>query len=108
MLLVARLAVLKEITLQVPSGRRLPLDQAYDHLTSKNKQRKVVIQRREAASGTVVKDAQSLGKDLFAKQGPGREKEELFTFLQGKALVGWKDDLAKYEPLAKTGTYPGA
>lgn len=103
-LLVARLAVLKEIDLVV-NAAPLRLDQAYDYLTASNKQRTVIITQREVADSDLIKKAQALGKDLFAQQGPGTE-EALFTFLKGK-LAAWQSDLAGYEPLAKTGVYPG-
>jgi hypothetical protein len=103
-LLVARLAVLNQITLVVGSAP-LPLDQAYDHLTTTNKQRKVVLTLRESADDSLIKEAQALGKDLFAQQGPGSE-EGLFKFLAEK-LAAWNADLNSYEPLARTGKYPG-
>jgi hypothetical protein len=103
-LLVARLAVLKEINLMV-NAAVLPLDQAYDHLTSSNKQRKVIITQRESAAGDLIRDAQALGNKLFAEQGPGDE-EALFIFLKER-LTSWNSDLSSYEPLAKTGNYPG-
>ena len=103
-LLVARLAVLKEINLVV-NAAPLRLDEAYDPLTSSNKQRKVVIIQRHGAPPHLLKAAQALGKDLFAQQGPNAE-EALFTFLKEK-LAAWNGDLAGYEPLAKTGAYPG-
>ncbi|MHB8762848.1 MAG: BREX system P-loop protein BrxC [Deferrisomatales bacterium] len=103
-LLVARLAVLKEINLLV-NAAPLPLDQAYDHLTSSNKQRKVIITQREVVDQALIQKAQALGKDLFAQQGPSAE-EALFTFLKGH-LAAWNADLTTYEPLAKTGKYPG-
>lgn len=104
-LLVARLAVLKEINLVV-NGAPLPLDQAYDHLTAANKQRRVIITQREAPSGDLIKKAQTLGKELFAQQGPAAE-DSLFSFLQVH-LTGWSTALHQFEPLAKTGNYPGA
>ena len=103
-LLVAGLAVLKEIGLVV-NGSPLPLGEAYDHLTSTNKQRKVIITQRASAPGDLLKEARALGKQLFAEQGPSAE-DALFTFLKEK-LASWNGDLASYEPLAKTGNYPG-
>ena len=103
-LLVARLAVLKEINLVVDAAP-LPLDRAYDHLTSTNKQRKVLIIQREAPPANLINDARTLGKDLFADQGPGTE-EALYSFLKEK-LLEWRSDLTVWEPLAKTGKYPG-
>ncbi|MCK4303758.1 MAG: BREX system P-loop protein BrxC [Candidatus Eisenbacteria sp.] len=103
-LLVARLAVLKEINLVV-NAAPLPLDQAYDHLTSSSKQRKVIITQRKSAGSDLIKEAQALGKDLFAQQAASGE-EALYTSLTGR-LTSWNSDLVGYEPLAKTGKYPG-
>jgi hypothetical protein len=104
-LLVARLAVLKEINL-IADQAPLPLDKAYEHLTSASKQRKVIITLRESADGNLIKEAQKCGKDLFGEQGPGSE-EGLFTFIKDR-LVGWNQHLEEYKPLALTGQYPGA
>jgi hypothetical protein len=103
-LLVARLAVLKEITLQVDKAP-LSMDQAYEHLISSTRQRKVIITQRKSAGGELIKQAQALGKELFAHQGPN-EEEGLFQFLQQR-LQSWKEALASYLPLAETGNYPG-
>ena len=103
-LLVARLAVLKEINLLV-NYSPLSMEQAYDHLTSNSKQRKVIITQRESADGDVIKKAQALGKELFAQQGPSSE-DGLFNFLKDQ-VSSWDSSLAAYEPLAKTGNYPG-
>ena len=103
-LLVARLAVLKEINLVV-NAEPLPLDQAYEHLTSSSKQRKVIITQRESAGGVLIEKAQALARDLFAQQGASGEGA-LFTFLMER-LSAWNGDLAGYEPLAKTDKYPG-
>ena len=105
-LLVARLAVLKEINLvDSASKTAIPLDQAYDPLTSPSKQKKVIITERQSAGGDLIKQAQALGKELFAAQGPGSE-EGLFSFLSEK-LASWNRDLESYDPLASTGKYPG-
>lgn len=103
-LLIARLAVLREITLLVNQAP-LPLDQAYDHLVTPNKQRRVVIVQREAAAGELLRKAQALGKELFAKQA-GSGEEELHGFLL-RHLRGWHEALGGYAPLARTGKYPG-
>ncbi|MCK5690962.1 BREX system P-loop protein BrxC, partial [Myxococcota bacterium] len=63
-LLVARLAVLKEITLVFDSAP-LALDKAYEKLTSSAKQRKVIIRERAVAGTELIKNARDLGKDLF-------------------------------------------
>ena len=103
-LLVARLAVLKEISLVV-NGAPLALELAYDPLTSPSKQRKVIITLRESADGGLIKAAQALSKQLFAQPGPGSE-DGLFNFL-AKQVGQWADALSGYLPLAKTGKYPG-
>ena len=103
-LLVARLAVLKELNLVV-SKAELPLDQAYEHLVSSSKQRLVIITQRESAGDDLIKKASELGLELFAKTGPSGE-DGLFTFLK-KRLTSWSTNLESYKPLAKTGKYPG-
>ena len=103
-LIVARLAVLREIDLQL-DGAQLPLDKAYDALTSSAKQRKVVLTMRESADGQLLKDARALGKELFAKQPPGSE-DGLFQSLKAN-LASWDQDLQGYGALADTGNYPG-
>jgi len=103
-LLVARLAVLKEINLII-NAAPLPLDRAYEHLIATNKQRKVVITQRESAGTDLIKKAQALGKELFVETGPTSE-DDLFIFLRDR-LGAWRADLAGYEPLARTGKYPG-
>lgn len=104
-LLVARLSVLKEIELIDSTTKApIPAEQAYDFVTSPNKQRRVLIVRRETAGGELIKQAQNLGKDLFTEIGPN-EENSLFLWLQAK-LKDWNDDLSSFETLAKTG-YPG-
>ena len=103
-LLVARLAVLKEINLVVNAAPLAP-EQAYDYLTSSSKQRTVIIRKRRSPGAGLIKKAQALGKELFAQAGPSGE-EELFAFLKER-LTGWNRDLGTYEPLANTGKYPG-
>jgi len=106
LVLVARLAVLKEISL-IDSNTKTPiaLDQAYDLLTSSTKQRRVLIVQRESAGGELIKHSQTLAKALFGKQGSSSE-EELFTSIHA-SLRQWHDDLSGYEPLAQTRNYPG-
>lgn len=103
-LLIARLAVLREVTLLVNQAP-LPLAQAYDHLTTAAKQRRVIIVQREVAEGELLRKAQALGKDLFAQQG-GAGEEELFRFLQGR-LRDWQEALGRFEASARAGRYPG-
>jgi Family of unknown function (DUF6079) len=103
-LLVARLAVLKEINLIV-NAAPLPLDRAYEHLISANKQRNLIIVQRKSAGNELIKNAIIQGKQLFAQTGPAAE-DGLFVFLQTR-LAEWADALASYKPLAMTGEYPG-
>jgi hypothetical protein len=103
-LLVAKLAVLKEVAL-VANAAPLPLEQAYDHLVTSSKQRKVVIRQRQVADKTLLNKARSLGQKLFGRQGP-TEEDALFTDLK-KECGGWIHNLKQYRPLAETGDYPG-
>lgn len=105
-LLVARLAVLKEINL-LDSNTKAPivLDNAYDHLTSSSKQRRVILTQRQSASSDLIKKAIALAKELFAQTGPNAE-DALFDLLK-KKLSNWNNDLLGYAPLADTGKYPG-
>jgi hypothetical protein len=103
-LLVARLAVGKELSLVVDSAP-LPLDRAYDHLVSSTKQRKVILSRREGASHSLLKDAAGLAKDLFQQTAPADEAP-LFAFVH-KHLLRWREDLDGWRPLAQAGEYPG-
>ncbi len=103
-LLVSRLAVLREVHLVVDS-RPLSFEKAYDYLTATSKQRKVVISLRETVKPELIKKAQNLGKELFGQQGPSAE-DTLFEFLKSH-LDSWNKQLGSYEPLAKTGRYPG-
>ncbi len=102
--LVARLAVLKEINLVVNAAPLLP-ENAYDHLIASSKQRKVIISQRQSAGSALIKKAQALGKELFAQQGPSGE-DALFASLKEK-LSAWNSDLDRYKPLATTRKYPG-
>ncbi|MDP6997056.1 MAG: BREX system P-loop protein BrxC [Candidatus Poribacteria bacterium] len=105
-LLVARLAVLKEINL-LDSNTKAPiaLDNAYDHLTSSSKQRRVILTQHQSAGPDLIKKAIALAKELFAQTGPNAE-DALFDLLQ-KKLSNWNNDLLGYAPLADTGQYPG-
>ena len=103
-LLVARLAVGKELTLTVDSAP-LPLERAYDHLVSSSKQRKVILTRREGASRTLLKDAAALAKELFQQTAP-TDEAPLFDFVT-KHLAGWRGDLDGWRHLAQAGEYPG-
>jgi DNA repair exonuclease SbcCD ATPase subunit len=95
----------KEIHLLVINKAPIPLDQAYDYLTSSSKQRKVIITLRESAAGELIKKAQALGHELFAKKG-GTTEDALFTFLRQR-LAEWDASLSSFAPLARTGKYPG-
>ena len=103
-LLVARMAVMKEIHLTV-EGAPLPLDRAYEPLTSSRGQRKVIISQRESADSDLIQKSQALGKDLFSQMGPASE-EALFVALRDQFLA-WQADLKRYETLTATGRYPG-
>ena len=103
-LLVARLAVLKEIELVVENSP-LALEEAYEHVTNSRKQRKVIIRKREVVGEETIKKAQSLARKLFSQQGAAHE-DELFQFIRGR-LESWNKSLLEFKAVASTGHYPG-
>lgn len=103
-MLIARLIVLGEISLMM-DGTLVPLDKAYDAITTPAKRRKIVILKRQTTDPKAIQDARTLGKELFHEMGPDGE-DALFAFLQSK-LKSWQSSLMSYRPLAETGDYPG-
>jgi hypothetical protein len=104
-LIVAQLMVMGEISLAM-DGATLPLDRAYDSLTSPPKQRKITVVQRKTSDPKAVQDARNLGQKVFGEMGPDGE-DALFVFLQNR-LKGLQEDLVRYKALADTGDYPGA
>lgn len=103
-LLLARLLVLGEAQL-VTDGAPVPLDKAYDLLTTQSKWRKVTIRLRKSPDSATLQKARNLGKDVFSKMGPDGE-EQLVAFLRTH-LTDWQGHLTGYKTLADTGNYPG-
>lgn len=104
MMLVARLLVLGEIGL-VLDTTVVPLDKAYDVLTTPARWRKTTIIKRHTASPEAIQKARQIGKDVFSEIVPDGE-DGCFGFLKGK-LQSWEKCLSSYKPLADTGGYPG-
>ncbi|MDP3597519.1 MAG: BREX system P-loop protein BrxC, partial [Nitrospirota bacterium] len=103
-MLIARLLVLGEISLMM-EGALIPLDKAYDAITTPSKRRKIVVIKRQTTDPKAIQDARALGNELFHEMGPDGE-DALFAFLQNK-LKGWQSSLMSYKPLADIGDYPG-
>ena len=103
-MLIARLLVLSEISLMM-DGALVPLDKAYDAITTPAKRRKIVVIKRQTTDPKAIQNARALGNELFHEMGPDGE-DALFAFLQNK-LKGWQSSLMSYKPLADTGNYPG-
>lgn len=103
-LLLARLLVLGEINL-ILDATAIPVEKAYDPLTTPNKWRRITITKRHLADPHLLQQARTLGKDLFSTMGPDGE-DPLFQFLTLK-LKEWESALESYRPLAETGKYPG-
>lgn len=103
-LLVARLLVLGEIHL-VRAGAKVPMERAFDELTSTAKWRQITLIQRQTTSPAELQKARKLGQELFGEMGPDHE-DQLFAQLQTK-LRGWLDDLQRFKALADTGEYPG-
>jgi hypothetical protein len=105
LLLIARLLVLGEISLMM-DGALVPIDKAYEPITTPAKRRKVIVIKRQTMNPQAIQNARSLGKELFHEMGPDGE-DAIFVFLQNK-LKGWQTSLISYKPLADTGSYPGS
>ena len=103
-LLLARLLVLGEAQLVI-DGAPVPLDKAYEPLTTQSKWRKVTIRLRKSSDSATLQKARNLGKDVFSKMGPDGE-EQLVEFLRTH-LTDWQGHLTGYKTLADTGNYPG-
>lgn len=103
-LLVAELAVMRKVDLLVDK-RVLDLSEAYDHLVSTNKQKRVVIRVREQVDAGVLKAAQDLSFKLFG-EGASADADTLHQSAVGW-LNQWTKDLGEYRQLAQTGEYPG-
>jgi hypothetical protein len=103
-LLLARLLVLGEAQLEMDSSL-VPLDKAYEPLTTQSKWRKVTIRQRKSSDSATLQKARNLGKDVFSKMGPDGE-EQLVGFLRTH-LTDWQGHLTGYKTLADTGNYPG-
>jgi len=103
-LLIARLAVLKEINLMVDHAP-LPLDRAYEPLTATNQQKKVIVTQRQTADADLLNKAKSLAVEIFSLQVRAAE-DELYQKLKQQFDI-WKSDLSSYQQLAAQGKYPG-
>lgn len=104
-LLVAQMLVLGEISL-VMDGATIPLERAYEPLTTPAKQRKITVHPRRTSDPKAIQNARNLGKELFAEMGSDGE-EALFVFLR-KKLTGWQSSLNGWKGLADTANYPGS
>lgn len=103
-LLVSRLLVIGEIHL-IRAGGRIPLDKAYDELSTPGKWRQITVLQRKITDPAELQKARKLGQDLFGAMGPDNE-EQLATHLQ-ENLKSWSESLLQFKPLAETGNYPG-
>jgi hypothetical protein len=104
LILIARLLVLGGISLMM-DGALIPIDKAYDAITTAARRRKIVVVKRQTSDPRSIQTARALGKDLFSEMGPDGE-DPLFTFLQNRLKI-WQSSLISYKPLADTGSYPG-
>ena len=103
-LLIARLVVLGEINL-VMSGAIVPIDKAYEELSTPNKWRRITIVQKKSTDPKALQAARNLGKEIFSEMGPEGE-DALVEFLTSK-LRNWQTQLNSFKPLADTEAYPG-
>ncbi len=102
--LVAELAVMRKVDLLVDK-KVLDLSDAYDHMVATNKQKKVVVRRREEVDAGVLKAAQELSLQLFGK-GAGLDADAIHKGAV-EHFEQWDKDLGEFLQLAQTGKYPG-
>ena len=103
--LVARLLVMGEIQL-IKGAEPLPPEQAYDEITSSQKQRRISVIRRNRPDQEKLAACRSLGRELFNEMGPDNEAA-LHDFLRGH-FEQLKASLATHRAVAETGSYPGS
>ncbi|MFM7073721.1 MAG: BREX system P-loop protein BrxC, partial [Planctomycetota bacterium] len=104
LLLIARLAVLSEVTLVMESAI-IPIDKMYEAITTPAKRRKIIVRKRETSDPKAIQNARALGREVFSEMGPDGE-DGLMTFLQTR-LKDWQTLLQGYKSLSETGNYPG-
>jgi hypothetical protein len=103
-LLLARLLVVGEITLMM-DGALVPLDKAYEAMTSSSRRRRITILQRKISDPKVLQAARNLGKDVFSEMGP--DGEDTFCAFLRNRLEDWRTHLIGYKTWADTGDYPG-
>lgn len=103
-LIVARLARVGEISLIV-DGAIVPADRAGDPLTKPSRWRNVILQQRKTVDSTALRNARTLGNELFAQMGP--ENESQLSELLRDRLTKWLGNLGNYQSLAENAGYPG-
>jgi hypothetical protein len=103
-LLVARLLVVGEIYL-VRAGGKVPMERAFDELTSTAKWRQITLVQRKTTDPAELQKARKLGQELFGEMGPDHE-DQLCLHLQSK-LKNWLDQFQTFKALADNGEYPG-
>lgn len=104
LLLVARLLVLSEINLMM-DGVAVPIEKAYDAITTPAKRRKIVLVKRQAADPKAVQNGRHLGKQVFDDTPPDGE-DGLCSWLIGR-LKNWKAMMTTFGSVADAGKYPG-
>jgi hypothetical protein len=103
-LLVARLVVIGEIHL-VRAGAKIPIERAYDELSSPGKWRQITLVARKTTDAAELLKARRLGQELFGEMGPDNE-DQLAAHIRQK-LRDWLGSLQQYKALADTGEFPG-
>ena len=102
--LLARLYMAGEVQF-VSGGAAIPKDRLFEALTTQRKWRSITVVQRATSRPEDVRQARTLGRDVFSQMGPEGE-EALFEFLRG-SLAEWMDKLSRCRALAETGSYPG-
>jgi energy-coupling factor transporter ATP-binding protein EcfA2 len=102
--LIAKIYITGHVNLSKDNHNIQPKD-AFAPLTKIHQWKTIKIVKRKRPSEADIKQAQSLGKELFGKNAPdGLDKMSTFIC---DGFDDWIKKLEKYKPLADTGNYPG-
>ncbi len=104
MLLVARLLMSGEISLVMDNAAMTP-DQVRDAIQTPNKWRRIQVIKKKTVDSGVLQKARNLARDVFGRM-PAEGEESIHADL-GTHLQRWQKELAEWNAMASTGSYPG-
>lgn len=103
-LLVAKLYMAGKINLLMDQDKLKP-ETAFSPLSKSGQWRQVKVVKRKSLKGLELENARKLAQDLFGTMPPAGT-DQMVVHIRER-LTQWQGDLAKFQPLAETGQYPG-